>query len=446
MREYRTGLPQVAEHELTISSNSASTQRPWRWVPTGWLAMGLAYAFVTHVAAVLLRDLGLTTAQAILGVSLLGLPYVVKPLYAPLVELHRTKRFFVLVAQVALTLAFVMLAVMILPAAGGAIVALALLAAIAVIGSIQDIACEGLYLTELDRRQQGVFTGVQSIFWNGAALAGGGAVIALSGAVGAGWPVALLLCAGIYAAAAIWHVRNLPVGPASVAPSGSAPGAYVALSSFFRRRGVAANATFCIAFPLSAGLIDKVEPFFIIDPRTLGGLGLGRELLGAVYMTSGFGGLVIGAGLGSLALARHGLDRLMMPMGIAAMAPAAILFGLSLPAAVSPLAVGIACLVAKASLAFGMVGYVVFLQRALSPGPFPTTHYNLASGLKALTMTAAGAASAPLQQVVGYRAVFAIALLAGLSVLALCRASFIADATSESGDPTMNASCVADHA
>ena len=405
------------------------------WVPSAWLAMGLAYVAVTNTAAILLRDQGLTTSQAILTASLLGLPYVLKPLYAPAIELNRSKRYFVVISELGLFCAFALGGLMLGFAGKAPMGLVAVFAVVAFLGSIQDIACEGLFLTALDRARQAVFTGVQSIAWNGAALIGGGALIAVSGWAGKaeansrGWALALAGCAFWYLIAAVWHRAVMPVG-ASVSPVDfPRERAVRVLLSFFRRAHFWPSIAVCLSFPVSAGLIDKIEPFFLIDAPGRGGLGLDRETIGGLYATAGFGGLTLGAALGGLTLWRRGLPRSMQTMAAAAVAPALIYLTLSLlPAVPQPVLVS-GLLAARAFLAFAMVGYVVFLQRALAPGPYPTSHYNLASGAKALVMVLTGVMSGPLQHLLGYRGVFAVALACGSPLIVLCRQNRMAAVT-----------------
>lgn len=409
------------------------TRRPVLWVPSAWLAMGLAYAIVTNVSALLLRDSGLSTADAIGWSSVLGLAYVVKPFYAPAVELHRSKRFFMLLAQIGLGGCLLGAAAVLLSAPVAIGTLLALLGASAFFGSVQDIACEGLYLTKLDRRVQGLFSGVQSVFWNGAALIGGGALIAISSLApgpdhARGWALALALCGLAYAAATGWHLWAAPVGNARRQSEASM---WRALTSFLHRPNFWPNIALCAGFPITAGLVERIEPFFLIDPYRAGGLGLPRDVFAGLYAGVGFAGLIAGAALGSLALYRKGLANSMLGMGIAASAPAAIYLALAWWQPAQPPVIASAFLTARALHAYGMVGYVVYLQRALSPGPYPTTHYNLASGLKALTMMVTGAASGFLQSGLGYPAAFAIAAAAGVAMLFLCMPMRVRRATGE---------------
>jgi hypothetical protein len=266
---------------------------------------------------------------------------------------------------------------------------------------------------------------VQSVFWNGAALIGAGALIAISGLAPAsdharGWALGLVLCGAAYAVLATWHRWITPVGRADPLTETRLRDA---LTSFVRRPNFWPNIALCLAFPVASGLVDRIEPFFLIDAPRDGGLGLTREVLAGLYAGVGFGGLIVGAALGSLTLVRRGLEVSLVWMGVAATAPAAIYLMLALAPPTGGGIIACSVFAARALHAYGMVGYVVFLQRALSPGPYPTTHYNLASGLKALTMMSAGAASGYLQGQLGYAGAFAAALVCGLGVLVLCRPS-----------------------
>ena len=413
---------------MARSESDSATSSPLRWVPSAWVGMGFAYAVVTNVSAVLLRDIGLNTALAIGWASALGIAYVVKPLYAPIVELNRTKRFFVLSAQLSLGFCFLAMAASVY-GSPSIVAVLLLLAIIALVGSVQDIASEGLYLTELNRRQQAALSGLQSIFWNGAALVGGGGLIALSNAGmgssqknGRAWAPALALSGVWFLVLALWHSRSMPEGThIEWHPKDDMRSAGSALFSFHRRAYFWRSLAVCLAFPISTGLIERVELFFMIDPITAGGLALPRELAASLYTTAGLSGLVVGAAAGSLTIARQGLGKSMMLMGVTAITPAGIFLILAAATPVGLPAIGVAVFLARALLAFGMVGYVVYLQRALSPGQFPTTHYNLASGLKGLTMMLMGMISGALLPVMGYTSLFAVALFCGIPMLALCR-------------------------
>lgn len=406
--------------------------KPWRWVPSAWLAMGLAYTLVTNIAALLLRDLGLDGATAIACASALGAPYVVKPLYAPIVELRRTKRFFLLIAEIFVAAGLLAIALLLVgfPLRSPVNAVVVLLGVVAIAGSVQDIACEGIYLASLDRRRQALFSGVQSIFWNGAALIGGGALIAASGAGLWGWSGALALGALFYLVAPLWHRMTMPASARRGRTAGDPPHTLAAaLATFPRRAHFWPSVALCLAFPVAAGLIEKTSMFFLIDSPAIGGLGLSRSLLGAFSTTAGFAGLFIGAALGSVALDRRDLPQLMLPMTLAASLPAAIYLALAVLPAMPPAAAAVALFADRALTSFGMVGYVVFLQRAFSPGPFPTTHYNLASGLKALTMMLAGAASGSIEHALGYASFFLLTLACALPALLLCRQQAVADAT-----------------
>ena len=393
-----------------------------RWVPSAWLSMGLAYAVVTNTAAILLRDRGLSTSQAILCASLLGVPYVIKPLYAPLIELTRSKRFYIVFAELGLFIAFVLCTALAGLAGNAVAVLVAVFAVLAILGSVQDIACEGLFLTTLNRMRQAALTGVQSVAWNGAASIGVGALIAMSGWAGEhGWALALAGCALWYLVAAVWHRAVMPAGPRI---EGVRERTSQVLLSFFHRAHFGPSMVLCLCIQVSAGLIEKVEPFFLIDL-------LGREALGGLYATAGFGALILGATLGSLLLVRHGLPRSMLLMSAAGMAPASLYFLLSLMPGVSRAVVVVGFLIARTVLAFAMVGYVVFLQRALASGPYPTTHYNLASGAKALVMLLTGMVSGPIQHSLGYRGVFAVALACGIPATFLCMRQRIARLTGD---------------
>ena len=69
-----------------------ATRSPWRWIPTLYLAEGLPYALAMSVSVVLYKNLGVSNAAITFWVGWLGLPWVIKPFWSPVVDLLKTRR------------------------------------------------------------------------------------------------------------------------------------------------------------------------------------------------------------------------------------------------------------------------------------------------------------------------------------------------------------------
>jgi PAT family beta-lactamase induction signal transducer AmpG len=130
------------------SGDTPAYKNPFLWVPSSYLTMGLIYVTVTSVANIMFKNMGMDNAQATKWSSLLGLPYVFKPLWAPLLELYKTKKFFVVLMQFAIAGVLALgAATLKLPGSSWMIPVAAVLAITGLLGATQDIGADGVYVT-----------------------------------------------------------------------------------------------------------------------------------------------------------------------------------------------------------------------------------------------------------------------------------------------------------
>ena len=76
-----------------------SKDNPWFWVPSLYFAEGLPYAMVMIVSVIMYKKLGLSNTDIALYTSWLYLPWVIKPLWSPIVDIFCTKRFWIVTMQ-----------------------------------------------------------------------------------------------------------------------------------------------------------------------------------------------------------------------------------------------------------------------------------------------------------------------------------------------------------
>src|ERR1039457_6661500 len=138
---------------------------PLLWVPSLSFAMGTPMIAVSVVAAIMYKNLGLTNTEIAAYTGAMYLPWVIKPLWAPLVELFRTKKFFVLAMEATMVVTFTCLAFALklptyLP------LTIALFWIIGFASATQDIAGDGVYLTSSSDKEQALYIGVQGAAWN----------------------------------------------------------------------------------------------------------------------------------------------------------------------------------------------------------------------------------------------------------------------------------------
>ena len=80
--------------------------RPYLWVPSLYFAEGLPYVAVMTVSLILYKQLGLSNADITFYTSWLYLPWVIKPLWSPFVDVVKTKRWWILTMEVLIGAAF----------------------------------------------------------------------------------------------------------------------------------------------------------------------------------------------------------------------------------------------------------------------------------------------------------------------------------------------------
>lgn len=421
------------------STPIGTTRSPLLWVPTGYFTMALGYMMLTNVTAIMFKNLGMDNGRAAAYSSMLILAYTIKPLFAPLIEMYRTKKFFVLCAQVLIGLGFAGAALaMSLP--GYMAILLPLFWLMSFIGATQDIASDGVYVTSLDARSQSLYCGVQSLSWNVGPIVASGLLVYLSGKLHTGvfghdpkafgpdwmqaWQVVFFIVAAITLAMAAWHTRFMPEGARAPTTPSSVKGAWDILRdafiTFFSKRGVWHMIAFAFLFRFSIGLLEKIGPFFMVDSLARGGLGLSNENLGIIYGTYGLAAVLLGSLLGGLYVARHGLKRTLFILCCAVNIPNVTFLIMSTYLPTNLFAITAGVVIEKFFFGFGSVGYMIYLMQQLAPGKYATTHYAFGTGLMGLCMMLTGMISGHLQVAMGYVSYFVLVMVATIPSFLTC--------------------------
>ena len=153
---------------------------PATWVPTLYFAEGLPFFAVSLIAGILYKRLGLGNDVIALYTKLLLLPWSLKPLWSPLLEMFKTKKYFVVLLQFAAGVSLGLIALC-LPLPGYFLYTLGLFAVVAFCSSTHDIAADGLYIASLSPKEQAAYAGWQSGFYSVARLFSQGGLIILAG-------------------------------------------------------------------------------------------------------------------------------------------------------------------------------------------------------------------------------------------------------------------------
>ncbi len=403
-----------------MQTNESTAARAWGWVPSLYFAQGLPNAAVATLSVVLYKNLGVSNADIALYTSWLYLPWVIKPLWSPLVELLGRKRLWIVATQFLLGAVFAAVALAI-PGPGYFRATLALFWLLAFSSATHDIAADGFYLLALPEHQRAAFVGVRSTFFRVAMIAGQGGLVWLAGAwmergrtAPQAWSGVFGLLVAVFVAAGLYHQFALP------RPQGDGPAPrgrdlagdwWRVFAAFFRKPGIVTALAFMLFYRFAeAQLVKLVQPF-LLDPRAAGGLALTTKQLGLIYNSIGVATLLGGGLLGGWAVSRLGLRRLLWPMALALNVPNLVYVYLSVAQPQSLVAIGGAIAVEQFGYGFGFAAYMLYLM-LFAEGENKTAHYAICTGFMALGMMVPGMWSGWLQEHVGYAGFFGWVCLA----------------------------------
>ncbi len=398
------------------SAGQARRRNPWTWIPSLYFAEGLPYVVVMTVSVIMYKRLGISNAEIALYTSWLYLPWVIKPLWSPVVDVLGTKRGWIVAMQLLIGagLAGVALA---LPVDDFFRYSLAFLWLLAFSSATHDIAADGFYMLGQDAHQQAFFVGIRSTFYRIAMITGQGLLVMFAGWLETStgdlrlsWVLTFYLMAGAFVVFAAWHGFILP------RPAADRRGEDVSLravftgfgevfASFFRKRGIVVMLAFMLLFRFAEAQLVKIAAPFLLDERAVGGLGLGTAQVGFVYGTVGMLMLTLGGILGGLLAARDGLKHWLWWMVAAINLPNAVYIFLSLAQPEAAWVVHVAVGVEQFGYGFGFSAYMLYLLY-VSRGAHATAHFAICTGFMALGMMLPGMVSGEIQEALGYRDFF----------------------------------------
>ena len=155
---------------------------PWAWVPTLYFAEGVPYVAVMTISVIIYKRLGLSNTDITLYTSWLYLPWVIKPLWSPFIDMLRTKRWWILTMQILIAAALAGIAFT-FPGPFWLLGSLAFFWLMAFSSATHDIAADGFYMLGLDQHQQAYFVGIRSTFYRIATIFSSGLLVGLAGAL-----------------------------------------------------------------------------------------------------------------------------------------------------------------------------------------------------------------------------------------------------------------------
>ena len=422
-----------------MEPNKTNGRSPISWVPTLYFAMGMPFVVLNMVCVLMFKGLDVSDAQIALWTSIIMFPWTLKPLWSPLLEMYKTKKFFVIVTQIATGCIFGLVALALhLPDFFA--VCIALLAVIALSGATHDVAADGVYMASLSKEDQARYIGWQGAFYNIAKIAATGGLVMLAGvlikhftgdvstldtAAAAvakrqgtvmAWTVIMAVIGVIMVLLGLYNAKFVPADRRDT--STERPGlkeTMVELGNvfvdLFRKRHIIYYILFIILYRFAEGFVMKIVPLFLKADRANQGLGLSEEQIGLCYGTFGAAAFVIGSILAGYYVAHRGLQKSLFSLCCVFNLPFIAYTLLAIYQPESLWLIGGGIVLEYFGYGFGFVGLTLFMMQQIAPGKHQMAHYAFASGIMNLGVMLPGMLSGYVSDWLGYRDFFVFVLV-----------------------------------
>lgn len=421
----------------------------WAWIPTLYFTSGLPYVSVATLSVVMYKNLGVSNEVVSRVTSDVLWPWVLKPLWSPLIELIGTQRRWVVAMQAVMALGMFG-AAWLVPTDSFLIGTLVCLWLIAIGSATHDIAADGFYMASMpDPRDQAWWVGIRNTFYRTAMIVGTGGLVFLAGELASAFSYSREFVVGAFGVAAersftgllgnlavegavsiaqAWNIVFASVGvflalvslyhafvlpkPARLTPVAKSFGEAVAtfratFVTFFQKPGIGLALAYLLLYRISEAPLAKLKQPFLLDPREEGGLGLSNQQISLLDGTIGVVLLLVGGILGGMVVAKWGLRRWLVPMALAINLPNGLYLLLAFQQPESLWAIGAVVGFEQLMYGFGFAGYMLYMLQ-LARGEHQTAHYALCTGFMALGMMIPGRFAGMIQEMLGYERFFVL--------------------------------------
>lgn len=392
------------------------SRKPWVWVPSLFFAEGMPYAMVITVSVIMYKKLGLSNTDIALYTSWLYIPWIIKPLWSPFVEIFRTKRFWIVAAQLLIGSALACIALAI-PGPDFFRYTMAFFWILAFSSATHDIAVDGFYMLGLKQYEQSAFIGIRTIFYRLAGITAQGGLVILAGFLEAhygsitdAWSATFFIVAGLFGAFCIYHFLVLPY-PESDSASTRVGVAQVlsgfldTFRSFFAKKDILVILAFLFFYRFAEAQMLKMVSPFLLDSRLKGGLALSTSDVGMIYGTLAVALSMAGGLIGGYAIYRKGLKYWIWIMAAMVNIPDLLYVYLAWAMPDNLFLISACVAIEQLGYGFGFTAYTLFIIM-ISEGKYKTAHYAIATGVMALGMMIPGMMSGWIQDQLGYRNFF----------------------------------------
>jgi len=394
----------------------------WTWIPTLYFAEGLPYVLVMTVSVIMYKKMGISNTDISIFTSLLYLPWVIKPLWSPFIDIFKTKRSWITSMQFLISIGLIGVALT-LTLPNFFIASIVIFALLAFLSATHDIAADGFYMLGLTTHDQSIFVGIRSLFYRISMIAGQGALVIIAGfleghfktdsgdsGIKYAWMITLLVPALFFMLIYFYHKLILPL-PETDKPATEkikqniSAEFFKAFREFFKKKDIGFIIAFLLLYRLGESQLVKLASPFLLDAKIKGGLALLTQDVGFVYGTVGIFALVAGGLLGGFAIARNGLKYWLWWMMIAINVPDLVYVYMAYTQPDSIFIITACVAIEQLGYGFGFTAYLMYMIY-ICEGEYKTSHYAIATGFMALGMMIPGMISGAIQDAIGYKMFF----------------------------------------
>ncbi len=395
---------------------------------------GLPYTIVNMMAVVFYKNMGASNEFIGAATSVLSLAWMLKFLWAPLVDLYGTRRGWIVVAQLVLSLMCALLAgSAFLP--DNVALSVSALALIALASATQDVAIDGYYMDVLNKREQAVYVGVRNAIYKIAVLVGQGPLVMLAGYIAVfggasdyklGWATAFSVCGAMFLIFGVLHLFILPKlanqmeASCEKTTSEEKPDLMDGLrrfgsvvKTFIDQDRIGITCLYILIFRFGDALMLKMTMPFLLDAKKNGGLSLSTQDVGLIYGTVGPIFLLLGGLLGGYLVAKFSLKKCLLPTALVQSGAIPLYWALAYFKPHDHAWIYAANSFEQFSYGLGTAAYTVFLLSVVKP-QYKAAHYAIATAIMALGLVVPGYISGYMTTWLGYPNFFLVSFLASI--------------------------------
>lgn len=413
------------EETLTTKKHSL-----WTWIPTTFFMEGFPGIMIMVVISIMYKNLGISNEKITFYTGMLMFPWVVKPIWASFIDIVKTKRWWIYLMELSISMGFVGLAFS-LQTSFFFSFSILICWVIVFFSSSHDIAADGFYVIQLKPEEQSFFLGFQSASYQIGKITAQGFLVMLSGYLFSKihnyftvWTIAMLTAALITFSVGIYHKFILPrneQGKTALKCKEVLKELGNVYKEFFKLKGLLIGILFLILYKVGEFMIINILPLFLLDPLNKGGLGFDNQFTGLVYGVAAPIVLLLGGLLGGFAIHKKGFKSWIWWMLLIMNIPHSLYIILSYFQIQNKLLVISFIAIEQFCFSFGYSAYLIFLMYLVRESRFKTAHYSFLSGIMLLSIMGPRMLSGWIQSQVGYLNFFIIVLLLSIPAAIVIR-------------------------